>query len=269
MNYFILRNGQQYGPYSQANLQLYLSVGNISLNDLGRTENMNEWLPLAQIMSNPVMSNPAPSPPPGPAGPGIGYNGFNASSPQPAPNGNLYGGYNVQRMPPPDPTRGCSGYPGPPGMSVTAAPLPPGNLHWALLLVLVTVTLGIFGWIWSFIQANWVKKIDRESKAIVYFVIYIVSWVAGQALNIAREPVLALPAFLVALVFVLMGVFSMRASIQRYYNTVEPRGLRLSGVMTFFFGIIYLQYHLNRIVQEKRTAQPAPAPPPYQYARPA
>jgi hypothetical protein len=267
MNYFILRNGQQYGPYSQANLQVYLSIGNITLNDLGRTDGINEWLPLAQIMESP-----APAPPPiSAAGPGAVYNGFNSLPPTPTtPNGNLCGGYNVQQMPPSDPTQGCSGYPGPPGMNaISAAPLPPGGLHWAVLLLLVAVTLGIFGWIWSFIQANWVKKIDRENKAILYFVIYVVSWVAGQALNIAREPLLALPAFLVALVFVLMGLFSMRASMQRYYNTVEPRGLRLSGVMTFFFGIIYLQYHLNRIVQEKRTPQLAQTPPPYQYARPA
>ncbi len=266
MNYFILRNGQQYGPYSHANLQLYLSVGNISPNDLARAEGMNEWLPLAQIMNNP-----APAPPPIAAGgPPASYAGFNASPPTPAPNGNLYGGYNVQRMPPPNSTPTCTGYPAPPGLNaVSNAPLPPGGLHWALLLLLVVVTFGIFGWIWSFIQANWVKKIDRESKAIIYFVIYIVSWMAGQALNIAREPLLALPAFLAALVFVLMGVFSMRASMQRYYNTVEQRGLRLSGVMTFFFGIIYLQYHLNRIVREKSAGQLAQAPPPYQYARPA
>jgi hypothetical protein len=38
-----------------------------------------------------------------------------------------------------------------------------------------------------------------------------------------------------------------------YFNTVEPIALRLSGVMTFFFGILYLQYHMTRIADWKRT----------------
>ena len=39
----------------------------------------------------------------------------------------------------------------------------------------------------------------------------------------------------------------MKASIERYYNTVEPINLRLSGIMTFFFNMIYFQYHITRI----------------------
>lgn len=265
MNYFILRNGQQYGPYSQANLQLYLSVGNISLNDLGRTEGMNEWLPLAQIMSNS-----APSPPPGPAaGSGAPYNAFNTPPPTTMPNGASFGGYNVQRMPPPNSTPTCSGYPVTPGMTASAAPLPPGGMHWAVLLLLAVVTLGLFGTIWAFVQANWVRKIDQQSKAMLLLVISVVSSLVGQVLNGAREYLLSLPLLLAGIVLMFVAVFAMRSSIQRYYNTVEPRGLRLSGVMTFFFGIFYFQYHLYRILQKKRALQPPQAPAPYQYARPA
>ncbi len=266
MSYFILRNGQQYGPYSQANLQLYLSVGNISLNDLGRTEAMNEWLPLAQIMSNPALS-----PPPAPAGgPGAVYNGFNAPPPTTVPNGTSYAGYNVQRIPPPNSTPTCTGYPVKPGMTVgSTTPLPPGGMHWAVLLLLAVVTLGLFGTIWAFVQANWVRKIDQQSKAILFLVISLVSNLVGQVFNGAREYLLSLPLLLAAIVFMFVAVFAMRASIQRYYNMVEPRGLRLSGVMTFFFGIFYFQYHLHRILQEKRALQPPQAPAPYQYARPA
>ena len=57
MSYFILRNGQQYGPYSPADIERYLTVGGIVATDLARTEEMNQWLPLAQIIRN------TPSPP--------------------------------------------------------------------------------------------------------------------------------------------------------------------------------------------------------------
>lgn len=71
------------------------------------------------------------------------------------------------------------------------------------------------------------------------------------------------------IVFRYVALFSVRASIERYSNTVEPRGLRLRGVMTFFFSILYFEYPLHLIVQERRTAQLAQTPPPYQHMRSA
>ena len=52
VSYFILRNGQQYGPYSPADIERYLTVGGIVATDLARTEEMNQWLPLSQIIRN-------------------------------------------------------------------------------------------------------------------------------------------------------------------------------------------------------------------------
>ena len=58
---------------------------------------------------------------------------------------------------------------------------------------------------------------------------------------------------LVPAVFGILGVFGMRRSLVTYYNTVEPIGLRLSGVMTFFFAVFYFQYHFMRIANWKQT----------------
>jgi len=57
----------------------------------------------------------------------------------------------------------------------------------------------------------------------------------------------------VSAVFFLVAVFQMRKSLVNYYNVVEPIGLRLSGSMTFFFHILYLQYHFSRIADWKQT----------------
>jgi hypothetical protein len=57
----------------------------------------------------------------------------------------------------------------------------------------------------------------------------------------------------VILITGLVAVFSMRKSISTYYTTVEPIGLKLSGVMTFFFSILYFQYHFSRINEWKKT----------------
>ena len=52
MSYFILRNGEQYGPYSPADIERYLTVGGIVVTDLARTDEMNQWLPLSDIIRN-------------------------------------------------------------------------------------------------------------------------------------------------------------------------------------------------------------------------
>jgi len=38
----------------------------------------------------------------------------------------------------------------------------------------------------------------------------------------------------------------MKSSIEEHYNTAEPIGLELNGVMTFFFNVLYFQYHFTK-----------------------
>lgn len=92
MSYYILRNGQQYGPYSGADIERYLTVGGIVSTDLARTEEMNQWLPLSQIYGN------TPPPPTATEDLDIGC----GSDQRPAVSGHREGITNVQPMPPPD-----------------------------------------------------------------------------------------------------------------------------------------------------------------------
>jgi hypothetical protein len=43
--------------------------------------------------------------------------------------------------------------------------------------------------------------------------------------------------------------------MEQHFNGPEPIGLSLSGVMTFFFGMLYFQYHFTRINELKRLAR--------------
>jgi uncharacterized membrane protein len=144
----------------------------------------------------------------------------------------------------------------------------PPDLHWALVLVLAMIT-GIFGLIWFFVQAGYVKKIDPSSRARMFLVLGLLAIVAqivgvmlvvagaamgsGSAGLAAAGGFLAFILWVLAVVFMLSAVFGMRRSLIDYFNSVEPIGLRLSGVMTFFFTILYFQYHLSRIAEWKRT----------------
>lgn len=219
MNYFISRGGQQYGPYALPDLQKYLAQGSIQYSDLARTDVMSEWLPLSQLLQQPLQPTPL-----------------------------------IQTQP-----RGTG-------------PIPP-SLHWALVLVLGMIT-GLFTTVWMFIQAAFVKKIDPQSKATMLYTVGLIAFVGGTIIAMIFAIVLAprfqnqdasAPALGVGLGLIMMlvmvagtilfiaGTFNMRSSMLRYYNTVEPINLRLSGVMTFFFNVLYFQYHFSRIAKWKET----------------
>jgi esterase/lipase len=48
-------------------------------------------------------------------------------------------------------------------------------------------------------------------------------------------------------IFWITANFSLRNAIEEHYNSAENIGLSLSGVMTFFFNVIYFQYHFDKI----------------------
>src|SRR5215471_5371845 len=102
MRYFIKRDLSEYGPYTLADLQRYLAQGNISPNDLTRSEGMADWLPVSQVVGN------IPAPPP----------------PAAAPAGAVYSASPVATATP----AGVQAY-GAPAAQVVPGPVPP-DLHW-------------------------------------------------------------------------------------------------------------------------------------------
>ena len=241
MNYYVARNGQTYGPYSEETVRKYMTEGSMLATDLGRTDSMQNWAPLGEIL------------------------GAASSAPPPA--------YSAPAYAPP-------AYSAPMGQTGPGANVPP-SLHWAIILLIAMFTSGLFITIWGFIQANWIKSIDPASKAvrdlaigivfpIVAFVALMVMLVAsgfaaglaGGRVDGASVEVIGpmVSGFLIftalccgGLIFTLKAFFGMKASMDRYYNTTEPINLRLSGIMTFFFNVIYFQYHMTRIADWKRT----------------
>jgi hypothetical protein len=130
-------------------------------------------------------------------------------------------------------------------------PLPP-NLHWAIVLVLGTVTLGLFNTVWALIQANWARKLSGNNKPMVLVAMYPAGVVTGTIMGILKVPLVPLVNLVTGIVY-LVGIFSIRDAMEDYYNSTENIGLSLSGVMTFFFSTVYIQYHINKIARWKKT----------------
>jgi hypothetical protein len=147
---------------------------------------------------------------------------------------------------------------GAPANPAANVPLPP-KLHWGWVLLLTIVTAGLFYVIWGFVQAVWVRRIDRESNALKLMIAYLVLTVVGELLadTASRNTALVILGALISLIGMTVMVyayFSMRKSLIAYYNTVEPIGLTLSWWMTLIFNLLYVQYHLTRIARRKEAA---------------
>jgi hypothetical protein len=207
MNYFITRDGQQYGPYTLSDLQRYVASGEILPTDMAFSEGMAEPLPVAQIIGTiPV--------------------------PQPMYRANAI--------------NNASLYPDPP------------NLHWGLVLLFDFLSCGLFQLAWDLVQSAWMRKVAPQSKAFYYYcacagcgvLVFIFAFLNGAHHQQHQHPLLGLIE-IANWILALIARFSMRASLEEHFNNVEPMGLSLSGVMTFFFGGIYFQYHFNDIVRRK------------------
>jgi hypothetical protein len=135
-------------------------------------------------------------------------------------------------------------------------PLPP-NWHWAIVLVLGLVTRQLFNLIWALIQANWARKLSGDNKAMVLVAMYPAGMIAGMVMLVVfrGQDLGGIGGLFIlggAIVY-LFGIFSIRSAMEDYYNSTENIGLQLSGVMTFFFSTVYIQYHINKIAQWKKT----------------
>jgi hypothetical protein len=217
MDYFVQRGEEKFGPYTLAELQEYVQSGRVLPGDLAQSEGMNEWVPVSQILGNiPIHVTAAP----------------------------------VAVAPPAE-----------------LVALPP-NLHWAVLLIIIV--LGriffaalslIFNWVWVLIQANWARKLSGNNLAMVLVAMYPAGFVAGIfafGIGAASGETTALLAtgglfFIAGFIAYIVGIFKIRAAMEDYYNSRENIALTLSGVMTFFFSSVYLQYHINRIASWKKT----------------
>jgi len=237
MNYWVAPGGQQQGPFSLADVRRMIAEGRVSMTDLAWAEGLPNWAPLSQVIpaEAPAFA-PAPPPPPVAAQPNYGALGAQAvAAPVAAP---------------------------------TTGPIPP-NLHWGLVLLLSLFTFGLFGLVWIFVEASFVKRLDPRnvSRALLivafllefaYVGLMVFAGIAGGGNDVQVVAAMGSLIGLIITVLVIFAFFKMRSSLVQYYNTVEPIGLKLSGVMTFFFNIYYFQHHFSRVAEWKRTGRLTP-----------
>lgn len=223
MLYQVSRNGQMYGPYTLEDLRRYLASGNVLATDMAKSDETPEWRTVGEVLG---VVAPGFTPPLYSVAPGYG---------QVPPGG--AGAANLYADPP--------------------------NLAWGLVALFTVLTCGLFMVVWNIIVAAWMRRVQPNSQALLYYITgSVLTLINGGAtfgyINAFQHHHSYQPHILASLIGVagwvvrLVARYSMKASLEEHYNGPEPLGLRLNGAMTFFFGGLYHQYHLNRINEIKR-----------------
>jgi len=219
MHYQISRNGQLYGPYTLEDLQRYVASGNVLATDLAKSDDMAVWVSVGSLLAGDA---PPAAPP--------------FSEP-------LYGGAPVQAP-----------------VAISQYPDAP-NLHWGLVLLFGFLTCGYFMFVWNLVVSSWLKRVQPNAISMFLYLGALVLTVLGWFVKLihgfdrtldygtVHTHYSLLAVFLgLAVWFVrLFARFSQMATLEEHFNGPEPIGLKLNGVMVFFFGGVYFQYKLNEI----------------------
>ncbi|MBL8115872.1 MAG: hypothetical protein JNK60_23550 [Acidobacteria bacterium] len=227
MKYFVSRDGREYGPYTIEELRDYIAQGRVGLTEPAREArdggrsfaSVSEVLAAAENAPAPV----APPAAPAPLAPAAGASPYAA----PATWQSLDGAAAAGRVSP-------------------SIPMPPDQ-SWGMLLLLGLVTCGIYMIIRMFQQAAYAKRIDPANQTTLFYQIYIGLYIVSLGLTFASASEGGSPfgtlLSLAAAVCVVVGHFKLRATLQVAFN--RP----LSAVMTFFFNVLYFQYHMHEVAK--------------------
>ncbi len=219
MNYFVKRGEQEFGPYTLADLQKYVASGNIKPSEMARSEGLDQWVTVEQIIGN-IPASPPPT---------------------------SYGSVPSYAVPG-GPQAAASAYPTPPGL----------HWGLVLLFTFLTCGLFSFVWLFieaGFVQKLRTSSKPMMFYAIGIPLVFVASFARGAANGIqanAADGLFSLIELAGAVVMV-VAHFSMKNALEEHYNGPENINLQLSGVMVFFFSFLYFQYHFMRIRTWKTT----------------
>ena len=120
------------------------------------------------------------------------------------------------------------------------------------------------GEVWFIGLAVWLKSAEPKSKSL-YLVLgsLTLSLLLGVSSLARYLPGLLDAAFALADAgLAIASIFIFRDEMEKHFNEVDPIGLRLSGIMTFFFSVLYFQYWFHEMYEAQNAVDTRLTPGP-------
>lgn len=149
--------------------------------------------------------------------------------------------------------------------TVNRIPQPGANLKKTSVLFMIFMTVitgGIYWAIWFLTRKDAINRLQSREKlstGVLVFVTVMVSMslvagvISGGLEGLGETEIVEnLDAFgglldLITGITLLVQCFKVRRILKEHLNMYLRRGIPFSGAATFFFGIFYLQYKINRL----------------------
>ncbi|WP_440904574.1 DUF4234 domain-containing protein [Catenovulum sp. SX2] len=126
------------------------------------------------------------------------------------------------------------------------------------------ITLGIYFLYWMYTRSVSLNNLETENKVNMTTVYaYIATYVISQVISIASEfmpeqHVVAIVSGgigLVNMIFYIVVAFSIRKVLMEVLNKNQgEQVVKVNGVLTFFFSVIYFQFKINKAHDEIKEA---------------
>jgi hypothetical protein len=214
MTYRIARNGQIFGPYTDAEVRQYLASGNIFTSDLVQADGAEDWVPVLELFQFVAAVHDAPQTAASAGGAGALY-------PDP-PDFPWWGALLLGLI-----TGGLFFVIWDIVQAAWVRRVQPTSNSLALYIAMAVLYLLRAPSNWDTINHN------------VF---------GGPPVG----PHHGFLTFLVWLGLFIASRMVIRQDLLRHFNTVEPIGLRLNAFLVFLLGGLYIQYHFNQINEIKR-----------------
>ena len=109
------------------------------------------------------------------------------------------------------------------------------------------------------VQGNWARKYDRSNTTLLLYVAGVTILIVDLVFDInmdAGSPDAKLEPLIriFASILVIPAHFRLKDSVAEYSRKVGGPWLNPSGVLTFFFAPVYLQYQMNEVQTFLRAA---------------
>ncbi len=115
------------------------------------------------------------------------------------------------------------------------------------------ITLGIYGVYWLVSRTNKTNALasNQISMGLVYgyIALYVVNFVLSFA---AVSPEIGGVVSLISFVVAIILIFSLRTSLTELINEGSNEPVKLNGILTFFFNVIYFQYKINEAIDNQK-----------------